>query len=84
MKDSAHDLLYFIHMIEILSFVYEILALRNELLNLNVGQIDIEGVEMLEISNRINLVNKENKKTEELYTKDDLLNLDPKTFLKKS
>ncbi|KAK1411478.1 hypothetical protein QVD17_38027 [Tagetes erecta] len=45
----------------------------------NTCNIHIESIELLEINYRRNLVIKGKNKTGELYTKDDVLNLDPKT-----
>lgn len=51
-RDCAQDLCYFIHMIKILSIVYEKLALRNELLEFNVGNLNLYKVEALRLIKR--------------------------------
>jgi len=74
-KDVVQDLCYFIHMIEILSVAYEKMALRKELLALNFGTLKITDVLSLEINNRGNLVIKSANRVDEMFTKDDILNL---------
>jgi len=79
-KDAAQDLCYFIHMIEILFVAYEKMALRKELLALNVGTLKITDVISLEIKNRRNLVIKSANRVDEMFTKDDILNLAQETI----
>lgn len=67
-------------MIEILSIVYEILALRNELLALRVGNVNIEAVSSLNINNRRNMVIKGSYRTKEIFTKEDVFNLSQDTI----
>lgn len=55
------------------------MTLGKELMNLNARQIHIEGVETLKINNLKNLMINDKNKVEELYTKDDVLNLDFET-----
>lgn len=75
-KDYTRDLCYFIRMINVLLIVYVKMALRKELMNLNVGQIHILRVEMMKINNRKNLMIKSKDRVVELYTKDYVFNLD--------
>ncbi|KAK1421808.1 hypothetical protein QVD17_24442 [Tagetes erecta] len=79
-KDFVQDLCYFIHMIEILSVAYEKMALRKELLSLNVGTLKITSIKSLEINNRRNLIIKSATRNEEMFTKDDILNLAQETI----
>ncbi|KAK1427967.1 hypothetical protein QVD17_16746 [Tagetes erecta] len=79
-QDSVQDLCYFIHMIEILSVAYEKMALRKELLVLNVRTLKITNIQSLEINNRRNLVIKSASRVDEMFTKDDILNLAQETI----
>lgn len=63
-------------------FINVNMALRKDLLNLNDGKVHIDGVEMMKINNRKNLMIEGKHKVEELYTKDDALNLDQETTKK--
>jgi len=51
-----------------------------ELLALNVGTLKITGVLSLEINNRRNLVIKSANRVDEMFTKDDILNLAQETI----